>query len=105
VSHENAGASVIGRALCAMGLACALAGILLEGVWVEIPGIALGAAGYWFAARSDDMAGQVLGVAAIVLCPGTCAPARCRGEGPRWLPCTRCLRSAKRTEKYGVGLL
>jgi hypothetical protein len=67
VSHEYAGASVIGRALCAMGLACALAGILLEGIWVEIPGIALGAAGYGFATRSDDMVGQVLGVAAVVL--------------------------------------
>jgi hypothetical protein len=68
VSHEYAGASVIGRALCAMGLACALAGILLEGVWVEIPGIALGAAGYGFATRSDDLVGQVLGVAAVALC-------------------------------------
>jgi hypothetical protein len=46
VSREHAGATVVGRALCVMGLACALAGILLEGVLVEIPGIALGAAGY-----------------------------------------------------------
>jgi hypothetical protein len=50
VSHEYAGASVIGRA-------CALAGILLEGVWVEIPGIALGAAGYGFATSSGDRTG------------------------------------------------
>jgi hypothetical protein len=68
VSHEYAGESVIGRALCAMGLACALAGILLEGVSVEIPGIALGALGYGFATRSSNRAGQVLGVVAVVLC-------------------------------------
>jgi hypothetical protein len=68
VSREHSGEIVFGRALCAIGLACALAGILLEGVWVEIPGIALGAAGYGFATRSDDVAGQVLGVAAVVLC-------------------------------------
>lgn len=61
MSREHAGASVVGRALCAMGLACALAGILLEGVSVEIPGIALGAVGYGFATRSGDRAGQVLG--------------------------------------------
>jgi hypothetical protein len=60
---------MVGRALCAMGLACALAGILLlEGVSVEIPGIALGAVGYGFATRSGDRAGQVLGVATVVLC-------------------------------------
>ena len=68
MSHEYARASVIGRVFCALGLACALAGILLEGIWVEIPGIALGAAGYGFATRSDDLVGQVLGVAAVALC-------------------------------------
>jgi hypothetical protein len=59
---------VVGRALCAMGLACALAGIVLEGVSVEIVGIALGAVGYGFATRSGDRAGQILGVATVVLC-------------------------------------
>ena len=68
MSREHAGASVVGRALCAMGLACALAGILLGGISVEIPGIALGAAGYGFAARATDRAGQVLGVVVVVLC-------------------------------------
>jgi len=68
VSREHAGASVVGRALCAMGLACALAGIVLGVISVEIPGIALGAVGYGFATRSGDRAGQVLGVAAVVLC-------------------------------------
>jgi len=55
---------VVGRSLCAMGLACALAG----SVSVEIPGIALGAAGYGFAARAGDRTGQVLGVVTVVLC-------------------------------------
>ena len=68
MSREYAGASVLGRVLCAMALACALVGILLEGVSVEIPGIALGTVGYGFATRSGDRAGQVLGVAAVVLC-------------------------------------
>lgn len=68
MSREYAGASVVGRSLCAMGLACALAGILLEVVSVEIPGIALGAMGYGLATRSGDRTGQVLGVATVVLC-------------------------------------
>jgi hypothetical protein len=69
VLREHAGGNVVGRSLCAMGLACALAGILLGGVSVEIPGIVLGAAvGYGFATRSGDRAGQVLGVATGVLC-------------------------------------
>ena len=37
----------------------------MEGVWVGIPGIALGAIGYGFATRSDDRVGQVLGVATV----------------------------------------
>lgn len=68
VSREYAGSSVAGRALCATGLACALAGILLGGISVEIPGIALGTVGYGLATRSADRAGQVLGVATVVLC-------------------------------------
>jgi hypothetical protein len=51
-----------------MGLACALVGIVLESVSAEIAGIALGAAGYGFAARASDRAGQVLGVVVVVLC-------------------------------------
>lgn len=68
MSREYAGASVVGRSLCVIGLACAVAGIILGGVSVEIPGIALGAAGYGFAARASDRAGEVLGVVAVVLC-------------------------------------
>ena len=66
--REYAGATLVGRSLCAMGLACALAGILLAGVPVEIVGIVLGAAGYGFATKSGDRAGQVLGVVVVVLC-------------------------------------
>ncbi len=68
VLGEHTGGTVVGRSLSAMGLACALAGILLSGVSVEIAGIALGAAGYGLAARASDRAGQVLGVAVVVLC-------------------------------------
>ena len=68
VSREHSRETVVGRALCAMGLACALVGILLGSVSIEIPGIALGAAGYGFSTRSDDVARQVLGVATVVLC-------------------------------------
>ncbi len=67
--REHAGRIVVRRSLSAMGLACALAGLLLGGVSVEIPGIVLEAAvGYGFATRSGDRAGQVLGVAIVVLC-------------------------------------
>jgi hypothetical protein len=68
VPREYAGASVVGRAFCPMGLACALAGILLGSVSVEIPGIALGAMGYGFATRASDRVGQVLGGAVVTLC-------------------------------------
>jgi hypothetical protein len=44
--------TVVGRAISTIGLACALAGILLDSVSVEIPGIVLGAVGYGFATRS-----------------------------------------------------
>ena len=68
VLGEHTGGTVVGRSLSAMGLACALAGIVLQGVSVEIPGIVLGALGYGFATRSSDRAGQVLGVVVVVLC-------------------------------------
>ncbi len=68
VSRDVSGATAVGRSLCAMGLACYLAGILLGDIPVEIPGIALGVAGYGFAARASDRTGQVLGVIVVVLC-------------------------------------
>jgi hypothetical protein len=68
VLREYTGATVVGRAISTMGLASALAGIALGGVSVEIVGIALGAAGYGFATRVSDRAGQILGVIVVVLC-------------------------------------
>jgi hypothetical protein len=68
VSRDVSGATAVGRSLCAMGLACYLAGILLADIPVEIPGIAMGVAGYGFAARAGDLTGQVLGVVVVVLC-------------------------------------
>lgn len=73
MSREIAVPSVVGRALCAMGLACVLAGILLGGVPAEIPGIALGATGYGLSARSGDRAGQILGVTIVALCVASMA--------------------------------
>jgi hypothetical protein len=66
--REHTGVTVVGRSLAAIGLACALAGIVLGDVSVEIPGIALGGVGYGLAARTSDRAGQVLGVIVVVLC-------------------------------------
>jgi hypothetical protein len=68
VLREHTGANAVGCSLSAMGLACALAGILLGAISVEISAFALGALGYGLATRSGDRAGQVLGVAAVVLC-------------------------------------
>ena len=68
MSRDVSGATAVGRSLCAMGLACYLAGILLGNIPVEIPGIALGVAGYEFAAKASDRAGRVLGVLVVVLC-------------------------------------
>ena len=68
MSREGTGAAVVGYVLNAMGLSCALLGIFLKAVSVEIPGVALGAVGYGLATRSGDRAGQALGVATVVLC-------------------------------------
>jgi hypothetical protein len=59
---------MVGHVLGAMGSACALVGIFLEGISVEIPLIALVAIGYGFATRSGDGAGQILSVATVLLC-------------------------------------
>ena len=71
--REHTGATVVGRSLSVMGLACALAGILLGSISVEIPGIALGVTGYGLAARASDRAGQALGVVTVVLCAASVA--------------------------------
>lgn len=59
MSREGTGAAVVGYVLSAMGLACALGGIFLEDVSVEIPGLPLGAVGYGLATRSGDRAGLI----------------------------------------------
>ena len=58
---------MIGCILCAMGLACALAGILLEGISIEFPGIMLGGLGYYFCLTSQDPLRQTLGIFAATL--------------------------------------
>jgi hypothetical protein len=68
VLREHTGAILVGRVMCAMGLVCVLVGIFLDGISVEIPGIALGAVGSGFATRLGDRAGQILGVDTVVLC-------------------------------------
>ena len=45
----------------------------LGGLWAEIPGIVLGAAGYEFAATASDRTGEVLGVVVVVLCAASVA--------------------------------
>jgi hypothetical protein len=75
VSREYAGASVVGRALCAMGWAlgllgvvCAVVGIFyLEGISIAFVGIILGGLGYYFGLTSQDRMGQILGIFAAVL--------------------------------------
>ena len=68
MSRDVSGAIAGGRSLCAMGFACYVAGILLGNIPVEISGIALGVAGYGFAVRASDPAGQVLGVIVVAPC-------------------------------------
>ena len=55
MSREHSGETVVGRALCPMGLACATAAILLGGL------------GYYLCLTSGDEVGQTLGVFAAVL--------------------------------------
>jgi hypothetical protein len=59
----------IGRVLALLGLVCAAVGIfVLEGISIEFPGIILGGLGYYFGLTSQDRVGQILGIAAAVLC-------------------------------------
>ena len=61
--------SAAGRALGLIGLVLAAVGLfVLDGISVEYAGILLGARGYYFGLRAGDRVGQVLGIAAAVLC-------------------------------------
>jgi hypothetical protein len=60
--------AVVGGALGLLGVICAVVGIfVLEGVSIEIPGIILGALGYYFGYTSQKRMNQILGIAATVL--------------------------------------
>jgi hypothetical protein len=64
--------STVGLVLGVLGVICALIGLfLINGISIEFPGIALGGLGYFFClpsgGRGGSRAGQVLGIAAVVL--------------------------------------
>jgi hypothetical protein len=64
--------STIGLVLGVLGVICALIGLfLINGISIEFPGIVLGALGYYFCLPSGGQggsrAGQILGIAAVVL--------------------------------------
>jgi hypothetical protein len=64
--------TTVGVVLGVLGLLCALIGLfLINGVSVEFPGIILGGLGYYFClpggGQGGSRAGQILGIAAVVL--------------------------------------
>jgi hypothetical protein len=64
--------TTVGIVLGVLGLLCALVGLfLINGISIEFPGIILGALGYYFClqsgAQEGNRAGQLLGIAAVVL--------------------------------------
>ena len=60
--------AVVGGLLGLLGVVCAVVGIfVLEGISIELPGIILGALGYYFGLTSQDRASQILGIVATVL--------------------------------------
>jgi hypothetical protein len=64
--------STVGIVLGALGLVCAVIGLLLiNGVSIEFPGIILGGLGYYFCLPSGGQvggrSGQILGIVAVIL--------------------------------------
>ena len=60
--------STIGIALGALGVLCAVLGLLvINGVSIEFPGIILGGLGYYLCLQGGNRAGQILGIVAAVL--------------------------------------
>lgn len=64
--------STIGEVLGVLGILCAVIGLfLINGISIEFPGIILGGLGYYFCLPSGSAggsrAGQILGIAAVVL--------------------------------------
>ena len=60
--------AVVGGVQGLLGVICAVVGIfVLEGISIELPGIILGALGYYLGLTSQDRASQILGVVATVL--------------------------------------
>ncbi len=59
---------MMGGALGVLGVVCAVVGIfVLNGISIELPGILLGALGYYLALASGDRPAQILGIVAAVL--------------------------------------
>jgi hypothetical protein len=57
-----------GRVLAVLGVICAAVGIfVVEGISIEFPGIILGGLGYYLGLSSQDRAGQIVGIVAVVL--------------------------------------
>jgi hypothetical protein len=60
--------AVVGGVLGLLGVICAVVGIfVLEGISIELPGIILGALGYYLGLTSQDRASQILGIVTTVL--------------------------------------
>ena len=64
--------STVGIALGALGVLCAVIGLLvINGISIEFPGIILGGLGYYFClpggSQGGSRAGQILGIVAVVL--------------------------------------
>jgi hypothetical protein len=60
--------AMVGGVLGLLGVVCAVIGIfVLEGISIELPGILLGALGYYLGLTSQDRASQIVGIVAVVL--------------------------------------